>query len=208
MGGCGADSGAGASSRSTKTTASAAVAKTVQADLPAVEAGVPAVPGSAAVARGAQLDALVDSYEPVTAEASSLVAAEALRTYARTNDAPKEQVEQYAARVNVELQRTSVALAAARQRVAAQATPNPSVRRMQQLLLEAITARATSVVKLKRLVIADADPLTTHERRVALRDAWRAAWDSSVRAGREATTSMQDTREALGLAAGPEDGIR
>ncbi|MBC7460333.1 MAG: hypothetical protein H7287_03125 [Thermoleophilia bacterium] len=168
----------------------------------------PAAPGSAAVARGAQLDALVDAYGPVTTRASFLVAAETLRTHARTSDAPTEQAKEYAGAVRLELQHTSAALATARAKMLTQETPDLSVRRLQHLLLAAIAARTKAVADLRLLLVADATTEASHDRRVELRDAWRTAWNESVRSAREATTSMQDAREAVGLEPAPEDGIR
>ena len=39
-------------------------------------------------------------------------------------------------------------------------------------------------------------------------ETWRASWDASLRAAREATTTMQAAREELGLVPAPEESIR
>ncbi|MCW2974142.1 MAG: hypothetical protein JWN72_2415 [Thermoleophilia bacterium] len=206
--GCGGGEGdAPATTTSTARSASPDTSATDD-DAPSGDETPPATLGSAAVARGAQLDALLDAYAPVTTRASYVIAAETLRTHARSADASAAQVQAYAGAVRLELQRTSAVLAAAQSAVRAQATPDPSVRRLQQLMLGAIRARVEAVADLRRLLAADANPETPHDRRVVLRDAWHADWDASVRAARDATSSMQDARDAVGLEPAPEDGIR
>ena len=165
-------------------------------------------PGRVALARGRELDALVDAYAPVTTRASFLIAAETLRRDAIVDDAPSATIAERAGAVRLELRRSAAALATARRKVAAQPAVSPPARRLQALLLAGITARERSLVELKALLDADGSSTTTDERRATLRTTWRASWDASVRAARQATTTMQDARAAIGLDPGMEDSIR
>jgi hypothetical protein len=205
--GCGNHDSEARGAGTTSTTSSSTATTTATTGTEA-SAATTAQPGRVAVAQGMRLDALVDAYAPVTTRASFLVAAETLRSYALNNDGTKDQIQEYAGSVRLELRRTSAVLVKARVAVAAQETPDAATRRLQVLLLKAVADRTHALTQLTLLLQADALPATTSDARKVLQGDWRTAWDTSVRDAREATTSMQDTREAAGLDPAPEDGIR
>lgn len=171
----------------------------------------PAADGSDATAASRALEqrftALEQAYAPVTGRVSFLVAAETLRADAVDAGAGADVVAERAGSVRVEIRRLASVLARAHAAVRARRVSTGSIDAdVRLLMLRAIDQRQLALRRLDSLL--DAAAATTGAVDPALTERWRAAWDGSVRAAREATTRMQDARAEAGLPAGREDAVR
>jgi hypothetical protein len=165
-------------------------------------------PTPAALASKARLERLVAQYAPVTRRVNFLVTAETLREDAVASGAG-ETLERYrSGPVRIELRRMERVLQQARPRVAEVAVLTVAEKSVQALMLEAIDARLRALDELELALDAHAAEDTPDSEVERLDEQWRASWDESLRAAREATTAMQLERARLGLEPGPEDGIR
>jgi hypothetical protein len=205
--GCGDD----APSRRTTATTAGPAARDQAATEPAVEEGddgdAVITPTPAARATDARFRALLREYAPVTARINFLVTAETLREDAvAARASEKTEFERYGS-VRLEVLRMEPMLRGARSKVADVAVTSEE-QHVQDLMLEAIDARLRALGELKLALDASGAEETPASEAERLEDQWRASWDESLRAAREATTSMQDTRARLGLEPAPEDGIR
>lgn len=166
-----------------------------------------APPTPAQLAIGAGLDRLAAAYAPVSARINFLVAAETLRADAVDADAGDAIEVRRTGVVRIEAERMKDVLAAARPKVAAVPVRTEAQQQVQQLLLEAIDVRARAMVELQAMIQAQGQGLgdSIIEERNAT---WRASWDASLRAAREATTTTQDARAELGLEPAREEALR
>ena len=166
-----------------------------------------APPTRAELAVGAGLDRLAKAYAPVSARINFLVAAETLRADAVDADAGDEIERERAGVVRIEAERMKDVLAAARPKVAAVPVRTQAQQQVQQLLLEAIDVRARAMGELLAAIQAQGRGLgdSIVEERTAT---WRASWNESLRATREATTITQDARAELGLEPAREEALR
>lgn len=171
----------------------------------AAEEDVRPTPSQIAAGRG--LDQLAAAFAPVSERINFLVTAETLRDDAVESDAGATIEGERAGVVRIEVRRMEDVLEAARPRVAAVPVRTAPQQQVQQLLLEAIDARTRAMVELTSALDAESADLADSivEARFAT---WRASWNASLRATREATTTTQDARADLGLAPAAEDAVR
>lgn len=166
-----------------------------------------APPTAAELAAGRGLERLATAFEPVSARINFLVAAETLRADAVEGNAGDEIERRRAGVVRIEAERMKDVLAAARPKVAAIPVRTTAQQQVQQLLLEAIDVRSRAIGELR--VAIQAQGTGQGDSVVKERFAtWRASWDESLRATREATTTTQEARAALGLEPAREEALR
>lgn len=165
----------------------------------------PPTPAQLAVGRG--LERLAGAFGPVSARINFLVAAETLRADAVDANAGDAIEEARAGVVRLEIERMTDLLEATRPKVAAVPVRTVAQQQVQQLLLEAIDVRARAMGELLAAIEAQGQGMgdSVVKERMAT---WRASWDESLRATREATTTTQDARAALGLEPAREEELR
>ena len=165
-------------------------------------------PTPAALAADARYAALLRAYAPVTQRINFLVTAETLRTDAVSASAGDKLERERFGAVRIELRRMERILRKARVKVAeAKATPEAQ-EHVRDLMLEAIDARLRALGQLELALDAQRAKDTPASEVERLDEQWHASWDESLRAAREATTAMQESRALLGLEPAVEDGIR
>ncbi len=171
----------------------------------AVDEDAPPTPAQLAVGRG--FERLAAAYAPVSARINFLVAAETLRADAVDANAGDDIEEARAGVVRIEAERMKDVLATARPKVAAVPVRTEAQQQVQQLLLEAIDVRTRAMGELLAAIQAQGRGLgdSVIEART---ETWRASWDASLRATREATTTTQDARAVLGLEPAREEALR
>jgi len=144
----------------------------------------------------------------VSARVNFVVTAETLRADAASSGAEDELELERAGTVRLEAGRMLRVLAATRPDVASAVVATRDERRVQASMLDAIDARRRAMLGLRRVLDArGADPVID-SRVDELEAVWRADWNESLRATREAMTRLQGARQALGLEPAPEEGIR
>lgn len=165
----------------------------------------PPTPAQLAVGRG--FERLAAAYRPVSARINFVVAAETLRADAVDANAGDDIEEARAGVVRIEAERMTDVLASARPRVAAVPVRTEAQQQVQQLLLEAIDVRTRAMGELLAAIQAQGQELgdSVIEERT---ERWRASWDASLRATREATTTTQDALAELGLEPAREEALR
>ncbi len=184
-----------------------AAASSEPEDQPDDESTDEAVPTAAQQAAGRGLERLAKAFAPVSARINFLVTAETLRADAVDSNAGDEIERERAGVVRIEIDRMQDVLASARPRVAAVPVSTTAQQQVQQLLLEAIDARSRAMTELVAALNAVGAGMGDRvvEERFSM---WEASWDASLRATREATTTVQDARADLGLAPAPEEQLR
>ena len=218
--GCGDDStDTGGAGRSTTAEAPAsgtptdpATASTTDADEDAddevdPEADEDAAPTPADRAAGRGLDRLAKAFEPVSDRINFLVAAETLRADAVDANAGEAIERERSGVVLIEAERMTDVLADARPRVAAVPVRTVAQQQVQQLLLGAIDIRSRAMGELTLAIKAQ----RTEQGDSVVKErfaTWRASWDESLRATREAMTTTQDARAELGLVPAREEALR
>lgn len=165
-------------------------------------------PTPSAIAAGKRYERLVAAYTPVSVRINFLVAAETLRQDAVDSGAGEDVERERFGAVRVEVVRMREVLRRAAPRVARSPVGDADEQHVQQLMLTAIRARLRALAQLERALDALASDRVPDSRAQALVDLWRSTWDVSLRAAREATTSMQDARARLGLEPALEESIR
>lgn len=171
----------------------------------ATDEDAPPTPAQLAVGRG--FERLATAFAPVSARINFVVAAETLRVDAVDANAGDDIEEARAGVVRIEAERMKDVLAAARPDVAAVPVRTEAQQQVQQLLLEAIDVRTRAMGELLAAIQAQGQGLgdSVITERTAT---WRASWDRSLRATREATTTTQNARAALGLEPAREEALR
>ncbi len=166
-----------------------------------------APPTAAEVAAGRGLDQLVAAFSPVSERINYLVAAETLRDDAVDGNAGEAVETERAGVVRIEAERMTDILADTRPKVAAVRVRTTAQQQVQQLLLEAIDVRSRAMGELRLALQARGTGLgdSVVKERFAT---WNASWDESLRATREATTTMQAARAELGLDPAIEEALR
>lgn len=172
------------------------------------DTGEAATPTPAAVAAGARYDALAAAYAPITARVDFLVAAETLRADAVESGASSDIEKERSGVVKIEVVRLAKVLRAARPKVAAAGVDDETQRRVRTFMIVAIDRRLEALRQLSAMVAATPDDTVSDSEVRRLKEEWRASWDASLRAARDATTTVQDARGTLGLAPAPEEAIR
>ena len=207
LAGCGAQEPEGR----TAATTSEPAARDRAATTPAVDADdedAVVAPTPAARAADARYAALLRAYAPVTQRINFLVTAETLRSDAVSASAGDKLERERFGAVRIELRRMERILRKARAKVAeAKATP-AAQEHVRELMLEAIDARLRALGQLELALDAQRAKETPASEVERLDEQWHASWDESLRAAREATTAMQESRALLGLEPAAEDGIR
>lgn len=165
-------------------------------------------PSSDAIAADKRFAALVAAYAPVSVRVNFLVAAETLREDAVDSNAGEQVEQERFGAVRVERERMLEVLRTTRPRVAAVPVATAEQQHVKALLLTAIDARRRALNQLGPALDAQADETTPDTDVEARVQAWEASWNESLRAAREATSSMQETRARLGLEPGPEEAFR
>lgn len=207
--GCGREEG----TPSRATSAASSAAPDVAPDPAASEERGPADPAlaasvaRAAIATGRRLDDLSAAFAPVSARVNFLVAADTLRRDAIDSEAGAEIERERAGAVRLEVLRMRPILVTARRQLSALVQPQARTKRVQLLLLSAISSRLRALDRLE--AVLDAEQRDVSDESVDdLDSAFRTAWDDSLRATREATTSVQEIRSSLGLDPAPEEALR
>lgn len=160
-----------------------------------------------ALAAGRAYGALLAAYAPVSARVNFLVTAETLRKDAVEAGASQDVFARTGA-VRLEIPRMRKVLVRARPRLQRVPLTDDDQRLVQQRMLEAVDARLAALRGLEAMLAAVAAERVVDSRVEELEDQWRADWESSVRAARQATTALQEGRARVGLEPAPEEAIR
>ncbi|MCW2920976.1 MAG: hypothetical protein JWL76_850 [Thermoleophilia bacterium] len=205
---CGGDEGAETTPGSTATTPEGGTATANDGSTEDTRSEDEDLPPTAAdVAAGRGLARLAKAFAPVSARINFLVTAETLRADAVEADAGEKVEGERAGRARIEAVRLQGVLAKARPRVAAVPVRTVAQQQVQQLLLEAIDVRTRATNELLGAIRARGSGLgdSVVKERFAT---WRASWDESIRATREATTTTQEALAELGLPPAREEALR
>lgn len=203
--GCGSD--ATPAAPRTPSTDSAAATEPAPPDTQASSDVDAVAPTRQALAAGRRFDALLAAYAPIRDRINFLVAADTLRIDAIESGAGVEIQRERTGIVRVEAARLRRIVVAARAHVAAVSIGLPAEQQVQRSMLQSIDARIRAIDALTRAV--QARTATAPDTRVdALEDLWTRSWSDAARGAREATTTMQVARAALGLEPAPEESIR
>lgn len=165
-------------------------------------------PARRALGTSRRLELLVAAYAPVSERISFVVAAHTLWNDAVATKAGDDVERARAGALRVELARMSRVLGSSRTNVAAAAVESDDQRRIQELMLRAIDARARAVRQLDEVLDAAGRDAASKTELQSLEAAHRQSWDQSLRAAREAMTLLQATRAAQALDPAQEESIR